>query len=139
MSTASTATPASSIGGRTRPLSRIRSRGSSSTWRRAATRSLSGGRIAGSPASHRIASDQLSISEQRTYDALQLNATATGAYALLVHDNIAGRDVLYAGRLAADTGASIDNQPSGAIAGVGVTDDAITWMVNGQQHAAMLP
>ncbi len=49
------------------------------------------------------------------------------------------RDVLYAGRLAADTGASIDNQPSGAIAGVGVTDDAITWMANGHQHAGMLP
>jgi hypothetical protein len=95
--------------------------------------------IAGAPAVHRIDHSQLGSSAQRTYNVLQLSCTAAGSYVLLVHDNIAGRDVLYAGRLSTDTGATIDTQPSGAIAGVSVDDDELSWTTGGQQHTAALP
>jgi hypothetical protein len=97
------------------------------------------GQIAGAPAVHRIDPSQLGSSTQRTYMVLQLTCTAAGSYALLVHDDIAGRDVLYAGRLATDAGATTDTQPSGAIAGVSVDDDTVSWTAGGQQHAAALP
>ena len=93
-------------------------------------------RIGESRAEHRIDYVRLGSGD---YDVLQLAATETGAYALVVHHNVADHDALYAGRLAADTGATLDEQPSGVIAGIGVTDDAVTWIVNGQQRAAMLP
>lgn len=96
------------------------------------------GEIAGAPAVHRIGPSQLGSAEPRTYNVLQLICTAAGAYALLVHDDIASRDVLYAGRLAADTGATVDARPPGVIAGVSVDDGKVSWTVGGQPHTAAL-
>lgn len=96
------------------------------------------GEIAGAPALHRIGPSELDGGEPRAYDVLQLICTAAGAYALLVHDDVAGKDVLYAGRLAADTGATVDARPSGAIAGVGIDDGQVSWTVGGEPHAAAL-
>lgn len=93
----------------------------------------------GTSSEHRIGPGELGSSEQRTYRVLSLTCTASGAYALLVHDNIAGRDVLYAGRLANDTGATVDAQPSGAIAGVAVDDAKVAWTAGGAPRTAALP
>lgn len=96
------------------------------------------GEIARSPAVHRIGPTELGSGEPRTYSVLQLICTAAGAYALVVRDDIAGRDVLYAGRLVADTGATVDARPPGVIADVSIDDGKVSWTVAGQPRTAAL-